>query len=62
VTAHRLRQVVAGFRQPVGKQWRCSCGWAGTVVMYESVAAHHQAELAAVRHASLNQDEEPADG
>jgi hypothetical protein len=49
-------------RRPAGKQWHCSCGWAGTVVMYGSIAAHHQAALAAVRHASLNQDEEPADG
>jgi hypothetical protein len=27
--------------------------------MYGSIAAHHQAALAAVRHASLDQDEEP---
>jgi hypothetical protein len=49
---------VALERHPAGKQWVCTCGWAGTVVVYGS-DAHTLAALAAVRHASLNQQEEP---
>lgn len=34
-----------------GKQWQCSCGWAGTVVIYGDIDAHTQAAAAAARHA-----------
>lgn len=42
---------VIPVRLPHGKQWQCSCGWAGTVVMYGDIDAHTQAAAVAVRHA-----------